>query len=73
MLTLEEVLRILDGLREEALQAVEAPDETFRTEFGFGRVSGMLQAITQAKVQVTEAVNAAQKQAQSKFEEDDDQ
>jgi phosphoribosyl 1,2-cyclic phosphodiesterase len=49
LFTLEEILRILDGIRGDAIQAVESPPEDYRTEFGFGRATGMLQALRESR------------------------
>lgn len=49
MLPLEELLRILDGMRSEAIGLVESPPEGMRNEFGFGRVSGMIQMLAQIR------------------------
>ena len=62
MIRIEEVLLILDGVRGEAIEAAEFPQHEYQTEFGFGRVAGILQAIAQIRERLNErieAVNAA--------------
>lgn len=62
MLPLETLFRLLDGLREEALQAAEYPSDEYKTEFGFGRVAGMLAVLRSMRERIEEAVAEANQQ-----------
>lgn len=71
MLRLETVLRILEGLRGEAMAAAENPPEDYRSEFGFGRVAGMLQFANRAiRLMNEEATEQPEEQPQPSFEEE---
>ena len=56
MVPLELVLALLDGVRAEAIEAAEYPQQEYQTEFGFGRVSGILQAVAQLRERLNERV-----------------
>lgn len=59
MIRIEEVLAILDGVRGEAIEAAEFPQHEYQTEFGFGRVAGILQAVAQIRERLNTAVEEA--------------
>lgn len=59
MVQLEEVLLILDNVRGEAIEAAEFPQHEYQTEFGFGRVAGILQAVAQIRERLNERIEAA--------------
>jgi hypothetical protein len=59
VIPLEVVLAILDGVRGEAIEAAEFPQQDYRTEFGFGRVSGILQAVAQVRERLNEKIEEA--------------
>ena len=59
MVTLEEVLTVLDEVRGEAIQAAEYPQHEYQTEFGFGRVAGILQAVAQVRYRLTNRIEQA--------------
>ena len=61
MLPLEVIFRILDDLREEAIQAAEAPSSDDRTEYGFGRVSGILQVLRETRNRIENVVEESNK------------
>lgn len=58
MIPLEEVLRILDEVRGEAIEIIETPRDDKRDAFEFGRAHGFMQCISQLR----ERINAAQEQ-----------
>lgn len=59
MVALEEVLSVLDEVRAEAIQAAEYPQQEYQTEFGFGRVAGILQAVAQVRDRLTNRIEQA--------------
>jgi len=58
VVSLETVLAVLDEVRGEAVQAAEFPQQEYQTEFGFGRVAGILQAIRQVQDRLTMKIEA---------------
>lgn len=56
------LLRLLEGLRDEAIQAVEHPSDEHKTEFGFGRVAGMLTAIREMRERIEALIAEANQQ-----------
>jgi hypothetical protein len=58
---------ILNDLREDALREVANPPEDRRTEFGYGRISGMLLMIETIRGQVANH-QEAHAQRQERFE-----
>ncbi len=46
MIELELVLRILAGVRDDALRIVASPSDNQKTAFDFGRANGIIQAVT---------------------------
>lgn len=56
MIPLEMFLSILDGVRGEAIEAAEFPQQEYQTEFGFGRVAGILQAVAQIRERLNQTV-----------------
>lgn len=65
MIHIEEMLAILDAVRGEAIEAAEYPQHEYQTEFGFGRVAGILQAVAQ----VRERLNAVVEEAAARNED----
>jgi hypothetical protein len=66
VLQLEILYRLLDGLREEAVQMAEHPADEKKTEYGFGYVGGMLYALRQAREGIEEII------AESNAQDEDD-
>ena len=66
MLQLEVLYRLLDVLRDEAIQAVEHPHYDKRSAFGFGECAGMLKAIRAMRERIDETVAEANKQDEEK-------
>jgi len=62
VLPLDILLRLLDGLRDEAIRAVESPGEEYRNAFGFGRVAGMLSAIHEMRERINAVVEESDQQ-----------
>jgi len=60
--TLEQLLVLLDQLREEAVSSVEHPPEDQRTEFGFGRAAGFLQFGSQLRQRLNEIAEGRDQQ-----------
>lgn len=52
MLPLDVLYRLLDGLRGEAIQAVERPSDEDKNAFGFGRVAGMFYVIEEMRLRI---------------------
>jgi hypothetical protein len=61
LLQLDELYRLLDELRNEAVQAAEYPREEDRTAFGFGRVAGMLEVLRVVRERIEEKVEEVEK------------
>jgi len=61
---MEWVLLLLNELREETLDSVINPPVDQKTEFGFGRVNGMLFAIETIRQRVTEEMEAQARTAE---------
>ncbi len=74
MIPLETILRIIDDKRNEVIEAAEYPAEGQQTEFGFGRVKGMFQALRHVRDAVIEAANqqTTAEQETTSFEGDED-
>lgn len=59
MIPLEVILAALDEVRKEAVEAAEFPSQEYQTEFGFGRVAGILQALRAVQGRIEAKVEEA--------------
>lgn len=62
MLQLEALYRLLDRLREDAVQMAEHPADEKKTEYGFGYVGGMLYALRATREAIDEIIAEANAQ-----------
>lgn len=73
MLQLELLYRLLDELRTEAIDAAERPSTDYQSEFGFGRVSGMLQALREIRERIDAVLKEEQAHARAAEGDDTDE
>lgn len=66
MIPLEVVLAILDEIRAELIEGVEQPGEEFRSEFGFGKLSGSLSLVKEIRARMESFVEESDRQANAK-------
>jgi hypothetical protein len=62
VLQLEALYRLLDRLREDAVQMAEHPADEKKTEYGFGYVGGMLYALRATREAIDEIIAEANAQ-----------
>lgn len=60
MLQLDDLYRLLDELRTEAVQAAEYPKDEHLNAFGFGRVAGMLYVLRALRERIDQKVEGSE-------------